>query len=568
MTRYLVTSALPYANGPIHFGHVVGAYLPADVYVRTLRMQGEECLFVCGTDEHGVAITIGAERLGEPYAEYVARWRAEIKGTFDRLGIHFDVWSGTSICPQHADLSRDFFRRLHAGGYLLEKETEQLYCPQDRRFLADRYVLGTCPKCGHAGARGDECPSCGSWLDPLTLTSPVCKVCGTTPERRATRHWYLDMPRLRDEFIGGWIAEHPWKPNVGAFLQNMLADVPLRAITRDLDWGIPVPEEIAGLDSGKVLYVWFDAPIGYVSFTSQWAAERGTPDLWTEWWKGDDTRLVHFIGKDNIPFHCMLFPGMLWGVKQGYALPWHVPANEFYNLQGRKFSTSEEWTLPPDEFFERFDSEATRFYLVSSMPETADSEWRWEDFQRVVNKSLADTIGNLATRVLRFLDKRYDGSIPPAGEPWASEYERVLLQECGEHGDPGVHVREFRFRRAAEQLIANAAVANVFVDRVEPWSLHKTDPAQAGAALAIAAEWLAWIARWMTPFMPVKAQALWTMLGFGGRVADAGWPGLAGPESFRADRAGRRLGEVAALFPKLDDALVAAELDALHRRAR
>ncbi len=564
MTRYLVTSALPYANGPIHFGHVVGAYLPADVYVRTLRMQGEECLFVSGADEHGVAITIGAEKNDEPYAEYVGRWRETIKDTFDRLSIEFDVWSGTSISPNHAELTQEFFRRLHEGGYLIAKDSEQLYCPKDERFLADRFVLGTCPKCGHEGARGDECPSCGSWLDAMAIESPTCRLCGTTPERRRTKHWYLDMPVLRDRYIGDWIAEQPWKPNVGAFLQNMLKDVPQRAITRDLEWGIPVPPEIAGDETGKVIYVWFDAPIGYVSFTAEWAVQRGTPEAWKDWWRDDDTRIVHFIGKDNIPFHCMLFPGMLWGVQQDYVLPWRVPANEFYNLQGRKFNTSEEWYIPLEPFFERYDSDATRFYLLSSMPETADTEWRWEEFQRCVNKSLADTIGNLATRVLRFIGKRYDGRIPPI--PEASPFERTILEECGEFGDPAEHVREFRFRRAAEQLVANATVANVFIDKVEPWALHKTDPEQAGAALAVACDWIAWIARWMSPFMPEKAQSLWTMLGCEGRVEDTGWPGIPTAGTLRQLPPNQPLGEVHGLFTKLDDETIESELRALHER--
>ena len=568
MTRYLVTSALPYANGPIHFGHVVGAYLPADVYVRTLRMQGEECLFVCGTDEHGVAITIGAEQAGESYDDYAAHWRGVIKSLFDRLGIAFDQWSGTSVSPRHRAFSQDFFRRLHAHGYLVEKTTEQLYCETDERFLADRYVLGTCPKCGHEGARGDECPSCGSWLDPLELRSPTCKLCGSTPVRRSTKHWYLDMPKLRDEAIGEWIADHPWKPNVGAFLQNLLKDVPQRAITRDLDWGVPVPPEIAGDEEKKVIYVWFDAPIGYVSFTAQWAEERGTPDEWERWWKDPETRLVHFIGKDNIPFHCMLFPAMLYGVRQDFVLPWRVPANEFYNLQGRKFSTSEQWSIPLDAFFERYDAEATRFHLLSSMPETADSEWRWEDFQRTVNTSLANTIGNLVTRVLRFIGKRYDGKLPQRVQPATEEFERILLAECGEFGDPGEHVREHRFRRAAEQLVANAAVANVFVDRVQPWSLYKEDPERAGAALLTACEWIALLARWMSPFMPQKAAAIWAMLGLEGDPAEAGWPAAElGSGELRHLEPGQALGEVAGLFEKLEDSVVEAELKALHDRA-
>ena len=567
MSRYLVTSGLPYANGPIHFGHVVGAYLPADVYARTLRLLGEEVLYVCGADEYGVAITLNAERESKPFGEYAAAWRDEIKTTFDHFGIRFDIWSGTSRSPHHKEFTQNFFRRLRDNGYLEQQESEQFYCPKDERYLADRYVKGNCPKCGHEGARGDECPACGSWLDALALVNPVCGICGTTPELRTTRHWYLDMPKLRDEYIGKWIDDHPWKSNVGSFIQNMLADAPKRAITRDLNWGIPVPDEITDSETGKVIYVWFDAPIGYISFTAEWAEKNGTPEAWKDWWKSPDTRLVQFIGKDNIPFHTMLFPAMLHGVKDEYILPWQVPANEFYNLQGRKFSTSDKWSIPLEEFFERYDSEAARFYLLSSMPETADSEWKWEEFQRCVNKSLADTIGNLVTRVLRFIVKRCEGALPDLSAESAAEFDRILLSECGEIGDPAEHIRAFKFRRAAEQLVANAAVANVFIDRVEPWSLFKTDPDRGRAALSTAAQFIAWIARWMAPFMPGKAQEVWEMLGAESQVQDLPWPGVPKIAEWRTLPAGQALGEVHGLFAKIDDETIEGELRALHERA-
>ena len=567
MTRYLVTSALPYANGPIHFGQVTGAYLPADVYVRTLRMQGEDVLFVCGADEHGTAITVNAEQEDVPYADYVARWRDEIKSALDRFSIEFDVWSGTSICPEHAATSQEFFRRLDVNGYLLKKTSDQLYCPKDEMFLADRYVVGTCYECGYEKARGNECGRCGKELDPLKMKVARCKLCGTTPERRATLHWYLDLPKLRDEGLAAWFRNHPWKPNVTAFIGNLLDDLAPRPITRDMSWGVPVPEDRAGGEKGKVLYVWFDAPIGYVSFTQEWARNAGKKDAWKDYWQSPDTRLVHFIGKDNISFHCVVFPAMLQGVRQDYVLPWQVPANEFYNLQGGKFSTSEKRTIPLDEFFARYDADAARFYLLSSAPETADSEWRWQDFQSCVNASLADTIGNLATRVLRFVDKNFEGRIPALHAEHVDALDRTILTECGPIGDPAEHVREFRFRRAAEQLVANAAVANVFVDRTAPWALKKTDPALAASTLNTACEWLAWIARWMAPMMPGKAQALWTMLGRPGEVASERWPGVPKAGSWRSSSAGTQLGTVAGLFPKLDDAVIAGEIEALERRA-
>lgn len=567
MPRYLVTSALPYANGPLHFGHMVGAYLPADVYVRTLRMAGEDVRFVCGTDEHGVAITIGAEREGVPYAEYVARWRADIGGSLARLGIEFDIFSGTSISPGHAALSQEIFRRLGENGYLIEQDSEQLYCATDGKFLADRYIEGTCPHCGFEKARGDECPRCGNWIDPLAMPVARCKLCGNPPEKRSTRHWYLDLPKLRDEHLGRWVAEHDWKPNVKAFLENLLADTHPRAITRDMSWGVPVPEDLAHGQTGKVLYVWFDAPIGYASFTQEWAAREGRPESWKDYWQPanpDDVRLVHFLGKDNIPFHGFVFPAMLWGARQGWVLPWAVPANEFYNLEGTKFSTSAGWSIPLDRFFEQYDAETTRFYLLSSAPETSDSEWSWQGFQTANNTLLADTIGNLVTRVLRFIDKHFEGRVPPLAEAHAAELDELLLSGSGAIGDPAEHVRAFRFRRTAEQLIENARVANVFVDRTAPWGLRKTDPERCASVLNTCCDYLAWIARWMAPVLPGKAQALWTMLGRSGAVAEAGWPGVPAAGSWRSSPDGTRLGEVAGLFAKIDDAAIEAELAALR----
>ena len=568
MTRYLVTSALPYANGAIHFGHVVGAYLPADVYVRTLRRLGEEVHFICGTDEHGVAITIGADRDGVSYPDYVARWRAEIEATFDAFGIEFDLFSGTSTCPKHAEFSLEFFQRLRDGGYLEKQTSEQLHCAKCDLFLADRYVLGGCPECGDEGARGDECPACGSWLDPLKLISPTCRVCNEAPLRRETTHFFLDLPKLRDEAIGEWFNGKEWKPNVDAFVKRLLEDVHSRPITRDMKWGVELPSELVDGEEGKVLYVWFDAPIGYVSMTAEWTASQGDPEGWRRWWQDPETRLVHFIGKDNIPFHTLVFPSMLHGVGadsegRSFVLPWQVPANEFYNLEGGKFSTSEGRTIPPTEFFERYDAEVARFHLIASMPETSDSEWRWKEFQATANAGLADTIGNLVTRVLRFLDKHFEGVVPEINEAHLARLEGLLLGECGELADPAAHVKEFRFRKGAEQLLANAAVANVFIDRTAPWKLRKTDPVEAASVLGACCQYLAWIAHWMTPFMPKKAQALWEMLGQSGEVSELPWPGVPTPETWRVLPVGQSFGEVAGLFDKLEDEQITAEEEKL-----
>ncbi|MEX1025401.1 MAG: methionine--tRNA ligase [Planctomycetota bacterium] len=559
MTRYLVTSALPYANGPIHLGHVIGAYLPADVYVRALRLRGEDVVFVSGSDEYGAAITIGAQRARESCAEYVAHWRDSIKSTFDALGIEFDIWSGTSVCPEHAGNAQEFFRRLDANGYLEQRHSEQWYSEEESMFLADRYVVGTCYVCGAADARGDECPSCGTWLEAVKLGDARSALSDRPLVLRETTHWYLDLPKLRDEHIGEWFRDHEWKANVRAFVTELLENLPARAITRDLDWGIPVPAELAGDEVGKVLYVWFDAPIGYVSFTQQWARERGTPEAWRDYWQGEDTRLVHFLGKDNIPFHCLVFPSMLYGVKQNFVLPWAAPAMEFYNLQGGKFSTSEQRTIPLEPFFERFDRDATRFYLLASAPETADSEFRFQEFQSIVNAGLADKIGNLTTRVLRFVAKHEDGVIPPITPEHTADLDELLFTGCGEIVDPIDSLLAHRFRRAAEELLANATVANVFVDRTAPWALRKTDPERMRGVLRTACEWLAWMARWMSPFMPDKAAELWTMLGLEGAPEAARWPQRPERGAWRQLGDDRHLGEIRGLFDKLDDATIAEE---------
>jgi methionyl-tRNA synthetase len=419
-------------------------------------------------------------------------------------------------------------------------------------FLADRYIRGTCYLCGYESARGNECPNCGQELEPLKMKTVSCKVCGTTPEKRATKHWYLDLPKLRDDGFGAWFADHEWKPNVTGFIGNQLKQIEPRPITRDMRWGVPLPPETPGAEPGKVLYVWFDAPIGYVSFTEQWARERGTPDAWKDWWQSPDSRLVHFIGKDNIPFHCLVFPAMLFGQKQDWVLPWRVPANEFYNLEGGKFSTSENRTIPIGPFAEKYDVEAARFYLLASAPETADSDWRWEEFRSCVNAGLADTIGNLITRVLRFIDKNYASAIPKLFPQHEEELDRVILTECGPIPDPGADVREFRFRRAAENLLACARVANVFVDRMAPWTLRKTDDERAQSVLNTCCQYLVWLARWMAPFMPGKAQRVWEMLGQPGRVSDQRWKSLPQPRSWRELPAGQKLGTVEGLFAKID----------------
>ncbi len=580
MAKYLVTSALPYANGPIHFGHVAGAYLPADIYVRYLRMRGHEVLYVCGTDEHGVAITLRAEQEGLSYRESVDRWHDQIRALFDRFQVRFDVFSGTARCAPHAETSRRFFRTLLERGWVTERVEEQWYSEESERFLPDRYLQGRCPECGYEEARGDECPSCGSWIDASALGDPVSLVDGSRPVLRETKHWYLDLPALRAAGLDRWLQGNdeerphlPWKPNVQGHVQAMLRDLQARPITRDLPWGVPVPEELAGAE-GKVLYVWFDAPIGYVSATMEWAAEQGEPEAWRGWWQDPDTHLVHFIGKDNIAFHLVVFPAMLLGQGEAWdgkplVLPYSVPANEFYNLQGRKFSTSAGWYLDNEAFFERYSPDAARFHLALTAPETADSEFTWEGFQTTNNSLLADKLGNLASRVIKFAARRFEGQVPAAGD--ALDRHAALVEADARFAEVGDRLSRNELRMAARALIAGCDSLNQFFDALAPWKLVKSEEAEDRAACAACIErclaYLELLSRRLAPFCPGAAERLRVMLGEAAAGDGAAW-GDEGPDQLPARlAAGSALGEAEVLFSKIDDQTVAAELEELAARA-
>jgi len=553
LARYLVTSALPYANGPIHFGHVIGAYLPADVYVRYRRMRGDDVLFVCGTDEHGVAITINAEKEKKDYRAFVDHWHREIGTTLSAFGIQFDEpFSGTARCPHHVRISQQFFSNLDTNGYLGKKAEKQWYCPVDRMFLADRYLEGTCPFCGAPDARGDECKKCGQWIDALKLIDPRCKLCGTTPEVRETTHWYLDLPKLHADGIGKWFAgEDParkhvdWKPNVRSFVANMLADLKPRPITRDLRWGVPLPPPHT--TDGKVLYVWFDAPIGYCSMTQEVLERRGEkdPKAWLKWWAAEDVRLVHFIGKDNIGFHTIVFPSMLFGQRERFGkpmnLPWAVPAMEFYNLQGRKFSTSDGWTIDPKEFLRRYPNvDALRFTLLSTAPDTADTEFTFEDYLRVNNRDLADNLGNLVSRTLRFAKDRLDGEVKPTEATAAERKLWIEVQERARACDDAYE--RFDFRGACAEVVAIGRAANRYFDACAPWVAVKTDRAAAARCIDWTVRCLGVVANVGEPLMPETARAI-------------------------RDACGPRVGEIPILFQKIDEATVAAEVATLRARA-
>ncbi len=579
MPRHLITSALPYANGPIHFGHVAGAYLPADVYARYLRMTGAEVLYVCGSDEHGVAITLKAEQEGVSYRDYVDRWHGEIKQLFDQFGISFDIWSGTARCPHHAEASRRFFRVLLDRGFVFERTEEQWFAESLGRFLPDRYVEGVCPQCGFEKARGDECPKCGTWVEALELTSPTCTLDGSVPVLKSTKHWYLDLPKLQEEGLQDWYQgtdatrpHGPWKPNVNGYVQAMLKDLQPRPITRDLPWGVPVPEELDGSE-GKVLYVWFDAPIGYLSATMEWAEQQGTPDAWAEWWQGEDTQLVHFIGKDNIAFHVVVFPSMLlgqgreWNDKR-FALPHNVPANEFYNLQGRKFNTSSGWYIDTEEFFQRYNADVARFYLLLSAPETADAEFTWEGFQNANNSLLADKLGNFASRVIKFNAKRFDGQVPESnGGLHEHEHLRAADASFAAIGD---RIAKYEFKAAAKELMAACDSLNQFFDAMAPWKLIKSEDEADQLACRNTLErclaYLELLSRRMAPICPTAAAQLREMLGEA--IAPETTANTWGPENANQSpaslTAGLATGEAKVMFQKIDNDAIEAEVNRLE----
>ena len=575
----IVTSALPYANGPIHFGHIVGAYLPADVYVRFRRMRGDDVHFVCGTDEHGVAITLKAEREGIAYPRYVDHWHGEILRTLTRFGIEFDVFSGTAAHrnEHHAPLAQQFFTDLLRNGWLSEREEEQYYSETQQRFLPDRYIEGTCYLCGFEKARGDECPKCGKFLESKRLLEPRSTLDGSRPVLRSSKHWYLDLGRARDEWLRAWFeGKHgQWKPNVENFVLGDLAELRERPITRDLPWGVPVP--LPGTE-GKVLYVWFDAPIGYLSISKQHFAKRGQPERFEALWRNPRTKLFHFIGKDNITFHSVIFPAMLHGTGRGWILPENVPANEFFNFEGRKFNTSSGWFVPEESVAED-PTDVLRWALCSMMPETADSEWTWTEFQARVNGDLADNLGNFVTRTLRFVEKFFEGRVPPAaGQPRANELAMHANAERAVR-EVDASLAEFRFRKAIAAILAFGGECNRYFDAEEPWALVKRDGGRAVAAQVMhcCCRMIDVLAVLIAPVMPTTARLLRTALGREAvpldfaSVLPHGFPtaGLAGaPLTAVFPKFTDEKGQAkTALFRKIQDERIAAERARLAKLA-
>ena len=547
--RTTVTSALPYANGPVHIGHLAGVYVPADIYVRYLRLKGEEVLFVGGSDEHGVPITIKAKKEGVTPQDIVDRYHGIIKKSFEDFGISFDIYSRTTS-KTHKELASDIFKTIHDKGGFVEKTSEQYYDETAQQFLADRYITGKCPHCGNENAYGDQCESCGTSLNPTDLINPKSAISGSAPRMRETKHWYLPLDQ-HEAWLRQWILEDhkEWKPNVYGQCKSWL-DMGLqpRAVSRDLDWGIPVP--VAGAD-GKVLYVWFDAPIGYISNTKELL-----PDSWEKWWKDPETRLLHFIGKDNIVFHCIVFPAML-KAEGSYILPDNVPANEFLNLEGDKISTSRNWAVWLHEYLEDFPGkqDVLRYVLTANAPETKDNDFTWKDFQARNNNELVAIFGNFINRALVLTQKYYDGIVPALGE--LTDYDKQTLDEfVNVKADVEKLLNNFRFRDAQKEAMNLARIGNKYLADTEPWKVAKTDMDRVATIMHLSLQIAANLAIAFEPFLPFTSEKLRSML----NLSTFDWKELGRIDLLKA---GDQLGTPELLFEKIEDETIAAQVQKL-----
>ncbi len=549
--RTLITTALPYANGPVHIGHLAGVYVPADIYARFLRLQGKDVIMIGGSDEHGVPITIKAKAEGVTPQDIVDRYHNIIKDSFEELGISFDVYSRTTSDVHH-DTASEFFRRLYDKGEFVEKTSMQLYDEAAGQFLADRYVTGTCPHCGNERAYGDQCEQCGTSLSPDDLINPKSALTGSTPVKKETHHWYLPLdkwePKLRE-----WILEghKEWRPNVYGQCKSWL-DMGLqpRAVSRDLDWGIPVPVEGA---EGKVLYVWFDAPIGYISNTKELL-----PDSWEKYWKDPETRLIHFIGKDNIVFHCIVFPAMLMAYGDGYQLPDNVPANEFLNLEGDKISTSRNWAVWLHEYLRDFPGkqDVLRYVLTANAPETKDNDFTWRDFQARNNSELVAILGNFVNRAVVLTHKYFDGIVPAAGE--YQDIDKGVFAELAEIKKSLTdNLENFHFRDALKDAMNIARLGNRYLQEAEPWKVAKTDMARTATILNVALQICASISIAFEPFLPFMSAKLLKMLG-GDKIT---WDMIGCNDLIPA---GAKIGEPELLFEKIEDEVVEAQVKRLQ----
>ena len=517
--KVLITSALLYANGPLHFGHLAGAYLPGDCYARFERLQGKDVAYICGSDEYGIAITLSAEVAGRSPQEHVDLYHALNMRLFEQLNFSFDHFSRTTW-EGHAEPVDRFFLDLLEAGYIEERVTDQLYSEEQSRWLADRYVVGQCPACGYDPARGDECPSCGASYEATDVKNPRSKLTGGPLVHKATKHWFLRLDLFKDRLLD-WLDTKEWKPNVLNFVKGYVEKLHARGITRDLNWGVPVPLPNT---EGKVLYVWFDAPIGYISATQEWSRQKGEPDLWKKYWLDKETKLVHFIGKDNLAFHAVIFPSMIMGQSQPYKLVDELPANEFLNLEGKQFSKSDGWYVDLEDFLTRYSSDQIRYTLAANAPETSDSEFTWKDFQQRCNGDLVGKFGNLVHRVLVFTNSRNEGKVPAIGE--LETVDREYLQQVQALADTAVEAYSaFRLRHASRTIMELAQLGNVYFDAKKPWKDAKSQETQARMAttLACCLEGLKAMALVASPIIPEAAQKIWEMLGQSDSLSELNW---------------------------------------------
>ena len=584
--RYMITSALPYANGPLHIGHLAGAYLPSDVYVRFLRMTGKDVVWVCGSDEHGAAITIKATKEGKKPQEIIDKYHDLFKIAFEKMGVSFDIYHRTSSSIHHKT-SQDFFRRLNNNGEFVVQESDQYFDEEAQQFLADRYIVGTCPKCSNTEAYGDQCENCGSTLSPTELIDPKSKLSGSIPIKKKTKHWYLSLDKYE-----GWLREwietgkidgveyhvpDTWKNHVIGQCKSWLdAGLLPRSMTRDLDWGIDVPCEIEGSE-GKKLYVWLDAPIGYISATKQWAIDNGKD--WEPYWKGDKTSLIHFIAKDNIVFHCLIFPAML---KQHgeFILPENVPANQFLNLEGRKLSTSKNWAVWVNEYVDEFPEniDELRYHLIKNMPEQKDSEFTWKSFQESVNNELVNNLANFVNRVIVLTNKYYEGVVPEFDENQDfigtadsdqsayAYHETEMLQLHDDLQNLNQHIRDFEFRAALSALMNISAKGNQLLQFNEPWKIQKEDPAKVATVMNLSIQIVTALSVACRPFLPNTSDKLRAILGL---------EALGKPDEYnellmdlalgeQAIQVGHQIGEASHLFSKIDDVIIQKQIEKLQ----
>jgi len=552
--RFTITAALPYTNGPIHIGHLAGVYVPADIYARYLRLQGHDVAFICGSDEHGVPITIKAKKEGVTPQDIVDRFHADIKTSFEDFGISFDNYSRTSAKIHHETAS-EFFKTLHDKGDFVEETTAQLYDAEANQFLADRFVVGTCPKCGNEESYGDQCEACGTTHNATDLINPKSAITGATPTLKETKHWFLPLDK-HEAFLKEWILEGhktDWKPNVYGQCKSWIDDgLRPRAVTRDLDWGIPVPVE--GGD-GKVLYVWFDAPIGYISSTKEWAQRKGKD--WESYWKDENTTLVHFIGKDNIVFHCIMFPAML-KAEGSYILPENVPANEFLNLEGQKLSTSKNWAVWLPEYLKDFPEkqDVLRYVLTATAPETKDNDFTWKDFQARNNNELVAIFGNFINRVLVLTNKYYEGFVPSPNSFSTLDLE-TLEKLKAFPVSLSKSIERYRFREASQELMNLARLGNKYLADEEPWKVIKTDPERVQTIMYVALQISAALAILSEPFLPWSSQKLKIML----QLPSHAWETVQTGSPLLEPA--HQIGKAELLFAKIEDAEIEQQLEKL-----